>query len=126
MLEVIYIIASKDANLYRETLCIPKRYFPDSFHFISKTNLGQHKPKGWEFNLHLYNAVDFIECIEDWGYTIHLCIEAADINQHLIKFIPSQCESNMYNLNNCFKNKIANWENYTEGISLHKEDLMQN
>ena len=32
----------------------------------------------------------------------------------------------MYNFNKCLKNKITNWENHTEGLILHKEDLMQN
>ena len=31
----------------------------------------------------------------------------------------------MYDFNKCLKKKITNWENHTEGISLHKEDMIQ-
>ena len=32
----------------------------------------------------------------------------------------------MYDFKKCFKNETTSWGNLTEGISLHKEDLMQN
>ena len=32
----------------------------------------------------------------------------------------------MYDSNKCFKNQTTNWENHNEGISLQKEDLIQN
>ena len=31
----------------------------------------------------------------------------------------------MYDFNKCFKKQITNWEKHTEGIILHKEDLVQ-
>ena len=31
----------------------------------------------------------------------------------------------MYDFNKCFKKQSTNRENHTEGISLHKDDLMQ-
>ena len=87
--------------------------------------MGGKKPQGWEFNIHLYNAVDFIECIEARLYEVHLRREYAESNNHLIKFQPSQYEANMYDFNKCFKKKKYNWGNHTEGISLPKEDLTQ-
>ena len=83
------------------------------------------KPQGWEFNKNLYNAVNFGEYIKYWHYVVHLCREYSESNQHLIKFQSSQSEANMYDFNKCFINQRNNWENYTEGISLHKEYLIQ-
>ena len=53
MLEVISRIASKDANLDQKNLFVPNKYFPGSVHFIIKGILGNHKPQGWESNIHL-------------------------------------------------------------------------
>ena len=43
MLEFISTIASRDANLDQETLWITKKYFLDSFHFLSKIIMGGQK-----------------------------------------------------------------------------------
>ena len=72
ILVVIFIIASKDANLYQATIWIPNHYFPDSVQFISKEILGGHKPQGWKFTIYLYNAVDLVECIKAWSYAVDL------------------------------------------------------
>ena len=48
----------------------------------------RRKPQGLEFNIHLYNVADFIECIEAQRYALHLCREAAEVIQPLIKFQP--------------------------------------
>ena len=53
VLEIVSGIASKDANLDQENLCVPNKYFPGSVHFIIKGILGNHKPQGWESNIHL-------------------------------------------------------------------------
>ena len=82
-----------------------KNNFPDSVHFISKEIIGERKPQGREFNIHLYNTVEFIECIEAWCYAVHLCREDTEINQHLIKSQPLLSEANMYDFNKCFKRK---------------------
>ena len=105
MLEVISMIASKDANLDRATLWMPKQYFTDSVYCISKEIVGGRKPQGHEFNAHLYNAVNFGECIEAWRYAVHLCREGVEIKQHLIKFKPSQSEAKIYDFNKCLKIK---------------------
>ena len=87
--------------------------------------MGGHKTQVWELNIHLYNSVNFGECIGYRRYAVHLCREAAEINQHLITFQSLQSEANVYNFNKCFKNQSSKWEKYTEGIIIHKEYLMQ-
>ena len=82
--------------------------------------MGGNKTQIWEFTIHLYNAVNFREFIEAWRYAVPLCIEAEEINQHLIKFQPSQSEANMYDFNNFFLNKITDWDKHAEGFSLYK------
>ena len=46
ILEFIYIIASKGANIYLEIIWIPNQYFHDSVQFISKEILGGYKTQG--------------------------------------------------------------------------------
>ena len=82
---------------------MPKQSLPDPLHFLSKEIIGERKPQGWEFNIHLYNSVDFGEFIEAQRYAVHLCREDAESNQHLIKFQTSLYEANMYNFNKCLK-----------------------
>ena len=103
MIEFLSTIASKYANLYLATLWIPKQYFPDLVHFLIKEFMGRRKPQGWEFNIHLYSAVDFGEFIEARRYEVHLCRKDAEINQHLIKFLSSQYESKIYDFKKCLK-----------------------
>ena len=43
MLEVIYTVASKDANIDREYIWIPIKHFPDSVHFINKDIVEERK-----------------------------------------------------------------------------------
>ena len=47
MMEVIFIIASKDANLNQATLWIPKQYLSDSIYFLMKEITGQLTPQVW-------------------------------------------------------------------------------
>ena len=72
-MEAIYVIASKYANLDRETHWVLNQSFSDSIHFLRKEIAGRHKHQGWEFTTHLYNAVDSGECIKDRFYAVHLC-----------------------------------------------------
>ena len=65
----------------------------------------ESNPQGWEFNIHLYNAIYFGEFIEARRYAVQLFREYIESNQHLIKFQPSQSESNMYDVNKCLKYK---------------------
>ena len=74
--------------------------------------MGGHKHQGWEFTIHLYNAVDFVEFIEAWRYAVQLFREAAESNHRIIKFQPLLYESKMYDFNKCFKKKSVNWENH--------------
>ena len=114
MLEVVSIIASRYGNIYRAIIWILKQGY-----------IGRTQPQWWELNIHLYNVVNFVECIEYRRYAVHIYRESAVSNHHFIKFQPSQSESKIYDSNKCFKNQSINWENHTEGISLHKEYLMQ-
>ena len=88
MLEVITRISPQDANLDQETIWIPKQPSPDSVHFISKEIMGEQKTQWREFNIYFYNASDLREFIEACSYAVKLCREAAERNQHLIKFQP--------------------------------------
>ena len=80
-----------------------KTIFPLIRSFSSQKIVGEHKPKGWEFNIHKYNMVEFVECIEDWCYAVPLCRESTESNQIFIKFQPSKSEANMYKFNKCLK-----------------------
>ena len=78
--------------------------------------MGEHKPQGWEFNIHLYNAIDFVEFIEARRYAVQLCREYIESNQHLIKFQPSQSESNMYDVNKCSKIEAPTGKTTPKGL----------
>ena len=67
--------------------------------------MGYHKIQGWEFTIHLYNAVELREFIKSWHYAVNLCREAAERNQHLIKFQSSLSTENMHDFSNYKKNK---------------------
>ena len=72
-MEFLYKISAIDANIERATLWIPKTDLTTNVHRLGKRILEEYKPTGWRFWIHIYNAIDFGEHLEELQYEIHSC-----------------------------------------------------
>ena len=83
--------------------------------------MGGHKTQVWELNIHLYNSVNFGECIGYRRYAVHLCRKFTEGNENLIKFQPYQSDTNMYDFNKCLKSKAKTGKTILKGLVCTKK-----